>query len=93
MIVMARTYDVIRYIMLGGIMDEYHRLSLFLLLLLSHSFSYCCHYYYGKTLRFARTRNESPGMMMVMMMMMMMMMMTTNILRINNVFNPYRRSS
>ena len=74
-------------------MDEYHRLSLFLLLLLSHSFSYYCHYYYGKTLRFARTRNACPSMMMVMMMMMMMMMMTTNILRINNVFNPYQRSS
>ena len=67
-------------------MDEYHRLSLFLLLLLSHSFSYYCHYYYGKTLRFARTRNACRGMMMV-------MMMTTNILRINNLFNPYQRSS
>jgi hypothetical protein len=69
-------------------MDEYHRLSLFLLLLLNHSFSYYCHYYYGKTLRFARTRNACPGMMMV-----MMMMMTTNILRINNLFSPYQRSS
>ena len=44
------------------------------------------YYYYGKTLRFARTRNECSGMMM-------MMMMTTNMLRINNVFNSYERSS
>ena len=40
-------------------------------------------YDYGKTLRFARTRNVCPGMMMV-----MMMMMTTIMLRINNVYNP-----